>query len=194
MGTNYYARLKPDSKLKEELIEAIKNDKFDLVTSLAQKIYGEFGPYNEGKVIHLGKRSGGWKFLWNTNARTIPKLDDKGKWDYVSRVPELLYPLTKEGIVKFLKDNNATIVSEYYSDEDAVHDEDDIMTVDEFMEMAINWCPDGLDSEKYEKKEGEREYFSNSLAEFANCLGFDSPTSHDFYSDGLRFSTSTEFS
>ena len=126
MGTNYYARLKPDSKLKEKLIEAIKNDKFDVVTALSQKLYGDFGPYTEGNVIHLGKRSGGWKFCWNTNARTIPKLDDKGQWDYVSKVPKLLYPLTKEGIIKFLKDNNAIIVSEYYSDEGAEYDEDDI--------------------------------------------------------------------
>lgn len=193
MGTNYYARLKPNAELKEKLIEAIKNDKYDLVTSLSQQLYGSRGTYDDGNIIHLGKRSGGWKFLWNTNARTTVKLDENGNWDYISKIPVFLYPLTKEGIIKFLKDNNAVIVSEYYSD-DGDNDPDDIMTVDEFIEMATNWCTDGLDSEKYQKEYNEKEYFSSSLAEFANVLGFDSPTSHDFYSDGLRFSTSTEFS
>ena len=69
--------------MKEKLIEAIINDKYDLVTSLSQQLYGSRGTYDDGNIIHLGKRSGGWKFLWNTNARTTVKLDENGNWDYI---------------------------------------------------------------------------------------------------------------
>lgn len=188
MGTNYYARLKINPKLKEELIAAIKEDKYNKVLEMSQLLYGDRGDYNDGSVIHLGKRSAGWSFLWNTNARFKYDMETK------SRKPELLYPLTKKGIRKFLEKNNAIIVSEYYSDDNPEqNEEDDLMSIDEFLEMAFNWK--GMDSVEYNKKHPEENtWYSSERANFATMLGFYSPTSCDFKSDGLRFSTSTEFS
>ena len=68
MGTNFYARIIPSEKAKHELIEAINNDNPDLVEELTQELYGSRDEYSGiGSRIHLGKRSGGWKFLWNPN-------------------------------------------------------------------------------------------------------------------------------
>ena len=50
----------------------------------------------EDGEIHLGKRSGGWKFLFNPNY-------------------ERYYPLTKEGLMNFLKRDDVIIYTEYFS-------------------------------------------------------------------------------
>ena len=187
MGTNYYARLKINPRLKEELITAIKKDKYNKVLEMSQLLYGDRGDYYDGSVIHLGKRSCGWSFLWNTNARL--EYDKETK----SRKPKLLYPLTKKGIREFLEKNKATIVSEYYSDDNPEqNDRDDIMSIDDFLEMAFNWK--GMNHEEYDKNHpDENTWYSSERADFAQMLGFYSSTSHDFESDGLRFSTSTKF-
>ena len=71
MGTNYYAHRIP-SKTKKELIKAlIDTDSFHDITEQVNNIYGEFnvdyGGNVSGGIIHLGKASWGWKFLWNPN-------------------------------------------------------------------------------------------------------------------------------
>jgi hypothetical protein len=102
MGTNYY-RIPTDSEMKlkkEKLTNLVKNldlspssieskfrmeqaDSFDRIS-----IWDEF---IDGTRIHLGKRSSGWKFLWNFN-------DDK-------------YYKNKEELLKFIR--SGRIVNEY---------------------------------------------------------------------------------
>lgn len=205
MGTNFYARIIPKQEDKQKLIEAINKDQFDVITNLSRKIYSDSDSYDVNGIIHLGKRSGGWKFLWNPNVRRhiVGRIDetkeyhkDNIKWEY-----EYLYPLTKQGISDFLHRDDVVIVSEYYNDEDPIYNGDeDKLTADEFLEMAFNWGKeDGWDSngyKKYQIEKGKRYYdYSNSERdEMWESLGYKVNNGCDFYSDGLRFSTSLEFS
>jgi hypothetical protein len=104
----------------------------------------------EGTSIHLGKRSGGWKFLWNWN---------NGK-----------YYKTKEELFDFIRDGR--VVDEYGQQID----------VEEFITMAVDWGKeDGWDSETYHKEHPEhRTHWSSEK--------------HEEYIDGLRVSTSVDFS
>ena len=75
MGTNYYRipSVQEMDEKKSKLIEDIKN--LDISPSSIVfnfKIVGEtfeqisyWDEFTENTSIHLGKRSGGWKFLWN---------------------------------------------------------------------------------------------------------------------------------
>ena len=68
MGTNFYARIIPKEDEKNELINKIVNNQFDEIEELTSELYGNRNEYTrKGNVIHLGKRSCGWKFLWNPN-------------------------------------------------------------------------------------------------------------------------------
>jgi hypothetical protein len=104
----------------------------------------------EGTNIHLGKRSGGWKFLWNWN---------NGK-----------YYKTKEELFEFIRDGR--VVDEYGQQID----------VEEFITMALDWGKeDGWDSETYHRENPEhRTHWSSEK--------------HEEYIDGLRVSTSVDFS
>ena len=105
----------------------------------------------EGTSIHLGKRSGGWKFCWNFH--------------------ENKYYSTKEELLAFAR--SGRIVDEYGSEEN----------VEDFITMALNWGePDGLVfDEDYENNKSGSSYFHG-------------PKYWDRVIDGLRVSSSTEFS
>jgi hypothetical protein len=104
----------------------------------------------EGTNIHLGKRSGGWKFIWNWN---------NGK-----------YYKTKEELFEFIR--SGRVVDEYGQQID----------VEEFIIMALEWGKDdGWDSETYYKDHPEH------ITPWSN-------EKHEKYIDGLRVSTSTDFS
>ena len=77
--------------------------------------------------FHLGKRSAGWKFLWNPN---VYRVNDS--WDFT-------YPLTKQGITDFLNQEGMVITDDYGKTYEP----------DEFLAMAFNWCVDGLDAKEY---------------------------------------------
>ena len=180
MGTNFYARIIPKEADKQELIEAINNDEPRLVEELTQKLYGARNEYSGlGSRIHLGKRSSGWKFLWNANVVKVwDDVEFKYKWDHV-------YPLTKAGITEFVSREDVVITDEYGR----------ALESEEFLEMAFNWCPDGLDGKEYQtnpKYEAGTYYPSPERDRMWIELGY-TPEYYDFYSDGLRFSTSVEF-
>jgi hypothetical protein len=104
----------------------------------------------EGTNIHLGKRSGGWKFIWNWN---------RGK-----------YYKTKDELFKFIRDGR--VVDEYGEQIDA----------EEFITMALDWGKeDGWDIETYYKDHPEHQM----------PIGRDV---YEEYIDGLRVSTSVDFS
>ena len=104
----------------------------------------------EGTNIHLGKRSGGWKFIWNWN---------NGK-----------YYKTKEELFDFIRDGR--VVDEYGQQID----------VEEFITMALDWGKeDGWDLETYYKEHPEHQIPTRQGV-------------YEEYIDGLRVSTSTDFS
>jgi hypothetical protein len=155
-----------------------------------------------GGKIHLGKRSGGWKFLWNPNIfmiRSGHMEDHNGRRIYVPdpSIPKYTYPLTKKGIKEFVDREDVEVYDEYGEKQDK----------EEFWNMAINWTTwkdhetgeirEAWDADSYAKEFPKERQFScrNEYTDFLESLDYKlSFYKVDFYSDSLRFSTSTEFS
>lgn len=199
MGTNFYARIIPKEDEKNELINKIVNNKFNEIEDLASELYGRRNEYTRrGNVIHLGKRSCGWKFLWNPN--TIRYCDGYIDQETKEFIPvykyDQVYPLTKQGITDFCSREDVIITDEYGEQ----------YTSEEFLEMAFSWGePDGWTSKTYEDSQERSSYRSyywsekhqrglwSEKDEMWLDLGYNVEY-YDFESDGLRFSTSINFS
>ena len=201
MGTNFYARIIPKEDEKNELINKIVNDKFNEIEDLASELYGKRDQYTrKGNVIHLGKRSCGWKFLWNPNIIKYwdSHMDPETK-EYVSVVKyDYVYPLTKQGITEFVMREDVVITDEYGDQQDPK----------EFLEMAFSWGePDGWVGKTYEEdpRSGPSSYrnyywsekYQRGMHTQEDEMWFDLGyivEYYDFEADGLRFSTSINFS
>ena len=196
MGINYYARVIPKQKQKENLIKMIHLDNFEGIKEQVALMYDSFNPYRmENKVsgeIHLGKGSGGWKFLWNPNIYQIKNghysLEEQ-KFIVEPDTPYYVYPLTKEGIKAFVDREDVVVYDEYGEDQNK----------DEFFKMALEWSNalKAWDADSYNKEHPteSRLTWKNKYTGFLESLGYKlSKDKSDFYSDGLRFATTTEFS
>lgn len=190
MGTNFYARIIPKEEDKQKLIDAINNNQYNVIEDLASELYGDRNEYtHKGNVIHLGKRSGGWKFLWNPNVIRYSSddyLDENKQYICVYKY-DYVYPLTKQGITDFCNREDVIITDEY----GIIYDPKD------FLKMAFSWGePNGLTSKEYQEnpKYNAPPYFGCKREnEKWENLGF-KVEYYDFESDGLRFSTSINFS
>ena len=188
MGTNYYARIIPSKARKSKLKQAIDEDRFDLIKELYNEMYSKSNEYEEGSIIHLGKRSAGWKFLFNPNY-------------------ERYYKLTKKSLMEFLSRPDIIIYDEYYNTNiikysDDPDKNDSLWTPQQFMDMSTHWGYDNnaWDGESYEKWEldGNPTYCGykicgDSHEKVWKEKGYN-PSYYNFYSDGLRWSTCCEFS
>lgn len=204
MGTNYYARIIPKEKDIKELHELINLNDFEKIRKKTCDLYESFRPYHMNDEptgqIHLGKRSCGWKFLWNPNIYQIrnghsKKINNGGgsftyQWEPEPDTPYYLYPLTKEGIKAFIDRNDIEIFDEY----------DEKLDKDKFFNEALNWVTwkggEAWDSDSYHLAHpDEKDWIcKNEYTNFLESLGYKlSKNKNDFYSDGLRFSTSTDF-
>ena len=200
MGTNFYARIIPKEDEKNELINKIVNNQFDEIVDLASELYGSRNEYTrKGNVIHLGKRSGGWKFLWNPNViRYHDGYMNPETKEYVSVVKyDHVYPLTKQGITDFCNREDVIITDEYGVQQDPK----------EFLEMAFSWGePDGYTGKTYEEAHEEdscyrnyywSEKYQRRMHTKDDEMWFDLGyivEYYDFESDGLRFAASIIFS
>lgn len=214
MGTNFYARVIPREPQKKRLHELIDSDDFSQIKSEIDAMYATFRPYRMSDKpsgeIHLGKRSGGWKFLWNPNVYVIrnghmewTKNESGGESGRFVSEPDTAYytyPLTKDGIKAFIDREDIEVYDEYDEKQDK----------DTFFKEALEWTTwkdqvtgevreawDSKSYNEYEKKNNPswRTYISTGeLVEVLKKEGFDlSEDRSDFYSDGLRFSTCTDF-
>lgn len=165
MGTNFYAKIKRKSRERDEILKRVKSyineNDFEPVDRI----------FKEGVdtiKIHLGKRSAGWKFLFNAN---------RGKY----------YELTKEGITKFVESEASGKVEDEYGRE---------FTIEDFWEDEIkNFLNKGYDLESYYHDHPEDilpEYcYDKGCSELVKY----NPNKYgEFYNDGLRFTTCDEFS
>lgn len=171
MSTNVYAIIEnvyTDSILQE--IEYLaKNHDIKGLEELNKKISNRI----EHNTIHIGKRSGGWKFLFNHN-----------NWKY--------YDYTKCSIIKFLK--SCHIIRNEYGD---------ILSVKKFWDEYVEDFKDGFDGQSYYedmftkskmKSMGtiaEIEYkmaMLNNWYEETNCKGITIPKTLKY-----RFSVFTDF-
>lgn len=205
MGCNYYAKIIPTKERKRELYDAIKANDFHLIEQLTKEMYGRIQrSYDNDEIIggevHLGKASGGWKFLWNPNVFVIRNghFEDKNHTrTWVEDPPTALYmyPLTKQGLHDFIFMGDVLVYDEYHELQDK----------EEFWQMALSWGygeNEGWDAASYETYEREQNnYYSEypiagELTDFLKSEGykFTSWTNSDFYSDGLRFAGFIDFS
>ena len=184
MSTNYYLRRKPSlndiNDLKDLIDKTRDGENFKDVLYMVQEMYSSGDSYDRnGAVIHLGKRAGGWKFLWCTN---VWKRSNYPNGYTIHK----LYELTKKGIRDFIMQDEYVVVDEY----------DEIQDKTEFLNMAFNWDPDGYDSVAYHNTHNEGYTFDERTYQAVfKELGyeFDYSWQSDFYSDGLRFSVLDDF-
>ena len=200
MGTNYYARILPKKEDRLKLINLIVNDKSDEIMELASELYGGRNEYTrKGNIIHLGKRSCGWKFLWNPNViRYADGYFDENKEYVLVYKYDYVYPLTKQGITDFVMREDVIITDEYGERQDPK----------EFLEMAFSWGePDGWTGKTYEEdpRSGPSSYrnyywsdkYQRGMHSKDDEMWFDLGYIVEYYNfeaDGLRFSTSINFS
>lgn len=164
MGTNFYARLSIKSRDLKKAIEYNQQLRYYREDHRLDKKY---------VVIHLGKRSAGWKFLFNANQTRF-------------------YELSIEGISKFIKENKARIFDEYRRE----------FGLNEFWnEEVAKFLYTGYDLSSYYKEANRNNYgdprYTYTYIE-TNHPSWSipyNPNKHgEFYSDGLRFTTTSEFS
>ena len=114
--------------------------------------------------IHIGKNSSGWKFLFNYN-----------NFKY--------YDLNKESIDKFLRKEDIILCNEYKEN----------INIDEFWDL-VESNKDKLDNKEFYKDSDNlpfilmAEHVPHELKDKYDV------ECYEFYSDGLRFSSTTEFS
>ena len=176
MGTNFYARRIIPSE-NDRVVVGGYIDSADMEDAIESDVseFDSIDQYvNEGNEVHLGKRSAGWKFLWNPNVYRV-----SDSWHFT-------YPLTKRGITAFLNQEGMVITDDYCKTYEP----------DEFMAMAFNWCVDGLDAKEYYTCPRYGAYWcypdDPKIIARWKSLGFN-PEYYNFYSDGLVFSTSVNF-
>lgn len=92
-------------------------------------------------------------------------------WKFCWNFHDQKYYSNKEELFNFIK--SGRIINEYGEE----------IEPNEFIEMALDWCKDGLDTQTY-YQENPKDRIS----------WFDSSRYHDIYIDDLRVSTSTDFS
>ena len=159
MGTNFYLRKELSQAEKEKAKQFIEEGNYDSLKELL--------PEN----IHIGKRSGGWKFLW-----------DAHYFEY--------YKPTKESLFEWLK--SGQIINEY--DEKFTFEQ----FINEELNGFLN---KGYDLKSYYEDNPHecylRDYFTSRIDNFQKrCPKFKKPINKygEFYIEGLRFTVSEDFS
>lgn len=152
MGTNFYLRKKLSEYEKEIGISYLNDDDYDALRDLIPE------------DIHIGKRSGGWKFLFNAN-------------NFV------YFDTTKESLIEWLK--SGQIVDEYnqeYTFEEFWNNE----RPTEGWDLESYYKDNKNESPYYEPR--------LTIKRFKELYGIDVNIHGEFYIDDLRFTTFNKFS
>ena len=160
MGTNFYLRQKLSEKDKQIVIGLVKSDEYDKVREMLPN------------DIHIGKRSGGWKFLWDHNY-----------FQY--------YKPSKESLIEWLK--SGQIIDEYG---------DEFTFDQFWNKEIANFLYKGYDLDKYAREHPEEHsiYWDvqgrkrKLIEECPEIKNFEFSPLGELYIDDLRFSIFTDFS
>ena len=160
MGTNFYLRQKLSQDQRKEINKALDNGDFTKARELLPK------------DIHIGKRSGGWKFLWDHNY-----------FQY--------YKPSKESLIEWLK--SGQIIDEYC---------DEFTFDQFWNKEIANFLYKGYDLDKYAKEHPEEHsiYWDvqgrkrKLIEECPELKNFEFSPLGELYIDGLRFTIFTDFS
>lgn len=190
MSTNYYARIIPSKSKKDHLIDLINNSNdYNNIIDYFSDIYNDYSVdlngNKSGGIVHLGKKSGGWKFLWNPNIYF--------KRENGLDIPVYLYELNRKSIEEFINRDDIELYDEY----------NELVDKDEFFKTAYNETDNSgkplYDYNTYINDHPENSTFfidSSKLVKYLTNAGYKFTNKYcvDFYSDGLRFSSCTDFS
>lgn len=142
MSTNFYAYRKIPEKKRHEIADMLRSKEVtdvlsnpsltireleNMLNSLCESIPDSLKEYYE--EVHLGKRSGGWQFIWQL-------------------YPNQYYEPTLASIKEFLSDTETWQIADEYG----TH-----LTPDEFfkeIELVIFRSENAIDSDDYDKIEG----------------------------------------
>lgn len=80
MGTNFYLKKKLSSNLKEQVKEFLDNDDYESVKDILDSV----------EPIHIGKRSYGWKFLWDVNNFNYYRPVEKEVYEWLKNSGEIV--------------------------------------------------------------------------------------------------------
>ena len=162
MGTNYYRIPTHEEveKRKALLIEKIKNlptSPSDIERRFSEQLDDSWESYSPWDLFNLDMKIHLGKRSWG--------------WKFCWNFNNNKFYSNKEELLAFIR--SGRIVDEYGKEE----------SVEEFIEMALNWCPDGLiGNTEYHKTQQEKN--PNYWYTVSTC---------DKVIDGLRVSSSTEF-
>ena len=159
MGTNFYLRRKLSQDEKQYIINCINNDDWAEVRGCLPE------------DVHIGKRSGGWKFLWDAHFFKYYKPNKQSLFDWLKSGQIINEYGDKFTFDQFINDELSKCLNKGYDIKSYYESNPDRMSefiylrslIDRFMDL----CPD-------------LEYEINKYGEF--------------YIDDLRFTVSEDFS
>ena len=70
MGTNFYGKKIPTKKQLEEIADTVLQGKLEIVKEMLEDF----------ETIHIGKSSGGWRFLFDHNSCVRPTFEEYKEW------------------------------------------------------------------------------------------------------------------
>lgn len=160
MGTNFYAKHIPTEAEYEEMQKALTNRQLDKLEELIKQSQAEY---------HIGKRSGGWQFLFAPHIKLRRGFGNSG---------EVVSPWenTLESLKEYLSRSDVEIYDEYGGK----------FTPDEFWNEEIGECLYN-DPEKYINGE---QYYQKYPNQRSGILLEDTEFTTE---EGLRFSTDEDF-
>lgn len=189
MGTNYYIKRLPTAEQKDTLKKAIDQNDSQKILDMVEVLYKQGDEYSNTlhNVVHLGKNSYGWVFLWNPNILfTTGMAGENDREDPKTIITTRAYDLNHKSIHDFIFDPNNILYNEY----------NEIADKDEFWKKACELEKDKnpalMDNEKYYNKRPSlysKSYYAKNLE---RVLGV-KVNYGEFYSDGMRFSDNIDF-
>lgn len=157
MGTNFYLRKKLVEKEKEQVKKLLDEDKYEEVVNILPN------------KIHIGKRSSGWKFLWDVN-----------HFKY--------YDANKESLFNFLK--SGQIIDEYG---------DEFTFDEFFEKEIASFLDEGEDAKSYSEKYPHDWWFNRREAAAEFMIKHEDQKIYvnkygEFYIDDFRCTIDVDFS
>ena len=165
MGTNYY-RIPSADEMRirhENLKERVENLFWINDPVLIERGFSTIKGKNEFETINCWE-----EFTQDTSVHLGKR---SAGWKFCWNFHKNKHYSNKEELFAFIR--SGRVIDEYGTE----------FTADEFIEMAMTWCPDGWDTQTYYKERpGDR------------ISWIDYSQHADTYVDGLRISSSTQFS
>ena len=163
MGTNFYVKRKPSEKDKQHILSLLSEDKYQEIQ--------DFLTNDLNKEYHIGKRSGGWQFLFSPKYARNHSTGEKIPW---------MEPYPWEENLQSIKDYIGREDMDIY-DEYGEHFTPQQFWEEEVGQALYNDPEKYINGPQYDKKHPEHKHWSVKYPEYTN-------------DEGIRFASTYEFS